>query len=99
MRIVGADFGRPADIERHHHPLAGNPGRDDPGTLGQNGRHLGRIGASIRLEKTVADGDQNGRNREPRCQARNQHHAPNARKQRGMFGCRLARNGIGHFAL
>src|SRR6185437_9455259 len=67
--------------------------------LWQNGGDLGRIDASLRPEKTVADGNQNGRNRKPRGQACDQHHAPHPRKQRGLFGGRLARNGIGHSVL
>ena len=99
MRIEGADFGRPAYIKRHHHPVAGCGRRDDPGALGQDGCDLCRVDASLCLKKTVADGNQNGRDREPRGQARNQHHAPHPRKQRGLFGGRFARESVGHFAL
>jgi len=79
MRVKGADFGNSAHIERHHHPVAGRGGRDDLRALRQNGRDLGRVGASLRLEKTVADGDQHGRNRNGCGKARNQHQAPHPR--------------------
>ena len=41
----------------------------------------------------------NGRDRQRCGKAGNQHQAPHPRKQRGLFGGRFGRNGIGHFAL
>ena len=35
LRIEGADFGHPADIQRHHQPVAGDRRRDDAGALRQ----------------------------------------------------------------
>ena len=41
MRVKGADFGGPADIQRHHQPVAGDSGGDDAGALRQDRRGVG----------------------------------------------------------
>src|ERR1700722_825321 len=98
MRVEGADFSRTAHVQRHHYPVAGNTGGDDLRALGQYGGDLGRGNASLGAKKTVADGNQNGRDRQRRGKAGNQHQAPHPRKQRGLFGGRIGRNGLGHQA-
>jgi len=97
--VKGADFGDPADLQRHHEAIAGDPGGDDPGAFRQRCRDVGGVGASLGAEKTVADGDQNGRYRQRRGKARNQHQAPHPRKQRGLLGCRFGRGAFGHVRL
>jgi 23S rRNA pseudouridine1911/1915/1917 synthase len=99
MRVKGEDFGGAADIQRHHQAIAGDSRGDDPGPFRQRGRDVGGVGASLGAEKTVADGDQNGPDRQGRGKARNQHHAPHPRKQCGLLGCRFGRNGFGHAKL
>ena len=56
-------------------------------------------GASLAAVKTVPDGDQNHGHRQRRGQARDQHHPPHPRHQRGLLGGRFGRNGIGHARL
>ena len=58
-----------------------------------------RDSASLRPEKAVADGDENGRHRQRRGQARNQHQPPHPRKQGGLLGSRFGRNSFGHAKL
>ena len=98
MRVEGADFSRTAHVQRHHHTVASDAGGHDLRALGQDGGDLGRSNASLGAKKTVADGNQNGRDRQRRGKAGNQHQAPHPRKQRGLFGGRIGRNGLGHQA-
>ena len=56
-------------------------------------------GASLAAVKTVPDGDQDHGHRQRRGQARDQHHPPHPRQQRGLLGGRFGRNGIGHARL
>jgi hypothetical protein len=61
--VKGADFGRPTYIERDNQPVAGDGRPHDAGALGERFRDLGgREGASLLVEKAIADGDQHGRN-------------------------------------
>src|SRR3984957_5502217 len=98
MRVEGADFSRTAHVQRHHDTVASDAGGHDLRALGQDGGDLGRSNASLGAKKTVADGNQNGRDRQRRGKARDQHHAPDPRKQRGLFRGRIGRNGLGHQA-
>jgi hypothetical protein len=98
MRVKGADFGHAADIERYHQAVAGDAGCDDAGAFRQRRRDVGGDNASLGAEKTIADGDQNGRNRQRRGKAGNQHHPPHPREQRGLLGGGFGRNGLGHKA-
>jgi hypothetical protein len=62
MDIEGADLGRPAYIQRQDQPVPGHGRRQDAGALGQRlGGVGGRVGASLLVEKAIADGDQHGR--------------------------------------
>ena len=66
------------------------------------GKHRGGLGgddASLGAEKTVADGDQDGRDRQRRGQAGDQHHPPHPREKHGLFGGRFGRNSLGHAGL
>ena len=76
-------------------------GRDDAGALGQGCDNVraGCRGASLAAVKTVPDGDQDHGHRQRRGQARDQHHPPHPRHQRGLLGGRFGRNGIGHARL
>ena len=48
MRVEGADFGRPAYIQRHHQPVAGDAGGDDAGAFRQD---RGGVGARQRFPR------------------------------------------------
>ena len=61
MCVKGTDLDRSADIDRHHQPVAGDASGDNSSPLRQYRRDVGRVGASLGAEKTVADGNQDGR--------------------------------------
>ena len=60
--------------------------------FGSIGRGIGGDSAFPGAEKAVADGDQHGGHRQRRGQARDQHHPPHPREQRGLLGGRFGRN-------
>ena len=95
MRVEGADFGGAGDIQRHHQPVAGEPGGDDTGAF----RQQRGGGASLGAEKTVADGDEDGRDRQRRGKARDQHQPPHPREQRSLFQGGFRRSNFGHARL
>ncbi len=63
MGVEGSDFRHAAYIQRHHQPVAGDAGGDDTGAPSQHRRGIGGDNASLGAEKTIADGDQDGRDR------------------------------------
>ena len=63
MHVEGTDFGGAANLQRHHEAIAGYSRGDDPGALRQRCRDVGSNNASLGAEKTLADGDQDGRDR------------------------------------
>jgi hypothetical protein len=99
LGVESADFGAAADVQRQHDPVAGYPRGEDFGAFRQSRGRRRRHSASIRAEKAVADHNEQRADAQGGGQARDQHHAADARDHGGLFKGRFGRaigGGLGH---